>query len=271
MTDEVTTDNKVEIKSPDEPRLKHEVEEIIEREQAGAEGEQAEEGITTDETPQPKEEAPEWQSKLSEMEQQLQDFQNKYSNLERRYESSSEEGQRLARQLEQYRNREQYLRSNYDIDPLLEGYQEPAPPEERPITRQELEQWSIENQWRSAEDAFFSHPDNKDVAGNFVLKEMVKRLIFDDDGQYLRYPDRSPREAFGLAAAEVRNLIAGERLRGKEEVRQTRTQLERAAIAEGEGAPPKPTEDTSAEEETPGEDSYVEVWKKQRERTRGDW
>jgi len=227
-------------------------------------------GITTGQTPQPEKEAPEWQVKLSEMERQLQDFQNKYTNLEKRYQGSSEEGQRLARQLEQYRNREQYLRSNYDLDPLLEGYQEPVPPEEKPITRHELDTYVETMKWENAVEEFFSHPDNKDVSGNHLLKRLVKDAVFDESGYNLRWPGKSPRESLSLAANEVRNLIAGERMKGKEEVRQTRTKLEKAAITEGAGAPPKPDESTS-EEVTPGEDSYAKMWKEQRKRTRGDW
>ena len=264
MTEE-TTDNKVEeIKNPDAPRMTHEVEDIIAREEAAK---QPEEGVTPEETPEP--ETPDWQVKHSEMETQLAEMQEKYSNLENRYSGSSDEGKRLAAENERLKSQDEYLRNNYDLGPLLEGYEAPVVPEEQPITRADLERWQIETEWRGAEEGFFSHADNKDVAENPMMREMVKRWIFDDGGQYLRYPDASPFESFTAAAREVRNAMAGERLRGKEEVLKTRTELEQAAIVEGEGTQPV-VPDNKETEEVSGEDSYVEIWKKNKQRIQGD-
>ncbi len=103
-----------------------------------------------------------------------------------------------------------------------------------------------------------------------LMKEMVKRWIFDESGQYLRYPDKSPLESFSAAAQEVRNAITGERLRGKEEARTTRTQLERAAITEDSGARPEATPSDNKEDEVSAEDSYIDIWKKNRKQQLGE-
>jgi len=206
-----SADNKVdETPNPDTPRMKHEVEEIIEREQ---ETEQQPADSVTAETPQASE-VPEWQSQMEKMNTELEQMRKNYTNLEQRYESSSEEGKRLHRELERYKSQDQYLRENYDLDPLLEGYQAPVAPEQKPLTQADLQQWSIEQEWKSAENMFFSDSNNKDVAGHYLLRDMVKRMLFDDNHQYLRYPDKTPAEAFAAAATEVRNLLGGERLRG---------------------------------------------------------
>lgn len=265
MTDEAT-DNKVEeIQNPDAPRMTHEVEDIIAREQAE---QQPEEGVTPEETP-PESAEPDWQAQLAEMEAKLAAEEEARKNLESRYSSSSEEGKRLAAELERLKSQDEYLRSNYDLDPLLEGYEAPVAPEQQPITRADLERWQIENEWKGAENSFFHHPDNKDVAENPMMREMVKRWIFDDGGQFLRYPDASPLESFNAAAREVRNAMAGERLKGKEEVLKTRTELERANIVEDGGAQPEVTDNKEADTVS-GEDSYIDVWNKERARTRGD-
>ncbi len=264
MTEDAT-DNKVETKDPDLPILKHEVEEIIEREQAEKESE----GVTPKAEPEP--EVPDWQLKHSEMEKELAGMKEKYNNLDGRYTSSSEEGKRLAGEVEKYKSQDEYLRSNYNLDPLLEGYEAPVAPEEQPITRAELQQWQIENEWRGAEETFFHHPDNKDMGENPMLREMVKRWVFDDSGGLLRHPEATALESYALAAKEVRNFLAGERLRGKEESMTTRTELERANIVEDGGAQPEVTDNKDAEDTVSGEDSYVDVWKKNRERTQGDF
>lgn len=264
MTEE-TADNKVEeTKDPDAPVMTHEVEDIIAREQAA---QQPEEEKTSEETPEP--ETPDWQVKHSEMETQLAEIQEKYSNLENRYSGSSEEGKRLAAENVRLKSQDEYLRNNYDLGPLLEGYEAPAVPEEQPITRADLERWQIETEWRGAEESFFHHADNKDVAENPMMREMVKRWVFDDGGQYLRYPDASPSESFSAAAREVRNAMAGERLKGKEEVLQTRTELAQANIVEGEGTQPV-VDDNKATDEVSGEDSYADIWQKNKQRIQGD-
>jgi hypothetical protein len=49
----------------------------------------------------------------------------------------------------------------------------------------------------------------------------------------------------------------------------TKTQLEQAAIVEGEGAQPTVPDNTEADDTSDAEDSYIHVHRKQQERTRG--
>ena len=257
--------NNVDVETPDAPTLKHEVEELIEKEQAGTE----DEGVTPEATPEP--EVPNWEEQYQTLKAESEAQMEKFNHLESRYESSSTEGKRLSGELERLKGQDEYLRSNYDLGPLLEGYQyeEPVAPEEQPVTRADLERWQIENEWLGAERDFFGHSDNKDVSENPMMKAMVQRWIWDDGGGLLRYPEATAKQAFSLAAAEVRNAMAGERLKGKEEARMTKQQLDQAAIVEGESAQPTVTDNTETDDTSDAETSYISVHRKQQERTRG--
>lgn len=251
------TDNKVdEATEIDTPRLKHEVEEIIEREEAASREEEPEPAITSEETTATEE--PEGPS--------LQELQDRLANIEQRYSASSAEGKRLAEELRQYQQREEFLRNRWNIDELYDGYQHQPPPEERPITRRELEILQEQQRWKSAEETFFTRADNKDL-NNKVMKKAVIALLFNDDGS-LAFPDKTPIESFHAAAKEVRKIIAGERQRGKEEIMKTRTEMEKAALASGTATAP---ESATEEEDIPDENEYVNIWREHRKKTTGGW
>ena len=194
------------------------------------------------------------------------ELQAKLDNLSQRYESSSTEGKRLAAELKKREEKERFLQQRWDMDTLLEGYEEQPSPEDRPITRRELEEMQIQARWEAADERFFT--DNKDL-NHPVLKRTVKSLLFTEDGMQMRFPDKTPSEAFEEAAREVRQFLAQERLRGKEEVQTVRTEMSKAAIAEGADTGPSAVTE-EVDDLADAEYSYIEMWKKRRQQTVGD-
>ena len=198
--------------------------------------------------------------------QSLEELQQQLRNLEQRYESSSSEGQRLAAELKKREEKERFLQQRWDMDTLLEGYEEQPQPEDRPITRRELEEMQEIERWKRADERFFS--DNKDL-NHPILKRAVKSLLFTEDGSQMRFPDKTPHEAFEEVAREMRQFLAQERLRGKEEVQKVRTELSKAAIAEGADTGPSAVTE-EVDDLADAEYSYIEMWKKRRQQTVGD-
>jgi hypothetical protein len=246
---EETTDNKVETETddPDAPRMKHEVEEIIEAEEDAS----TEEVVTTEEEIPPTEEVVSDEETASE---ELTRLKQEYANLEQRYAGSSEEGKRLA-------DREKFLKERWNSEELFDGYEEQPSAEDKPITRRELQEMQEVQRWQGAEESFFTNPDNKDMT-HPIMERTVKAMLFQNDGS-IRYPDKSPRESFDLAAKEVRNYLAEQRQLGKQELTTTRTEMEKAAITDATSLGPDAV--TEAEEDEIHEDEYARMFRRQQE------
>lgn len=248
------TDNKVdEAAEVDSPRLKHEVEEIIEREEA-ASHEEEQPAITSEVEPD---------SLVDEPGESLEELKQRLENLESRYSSSSQEGKRLAQELERYKKREQYLQNRWDTEELFQGFEDhQTSDEDKPITRRELEIMNEQQRWKSAEETFFTNPDNKDIS-NPIVKKAVIAALFNDDGSMV-YPDKGPLESFAAAAKEVRKVLIGERQKAKEELMKTRTAMGKATLAEGDT---EKRETPVEEEEEIHEDEYARMWQRHKEQT----
>lgn len=246
-------DNKVdEAAEIDAPRLKHEVEEIIEREEAASLDEE-QTAITSDEA----EDSP-----VEEQGESLEELKQRLANLESRYGASSEEGKRLAQEVERYKKREQFLHSRWNETELYDGFEETTSDEDKPITRRELEIMNEQQRWKSAEETFFNRADNKDI-NNPILKKAVIAALFNNDGS-LVYGDKSPLESFTAAAKEVRKVLIGERQKAKEELMKTRTEMGKATLPEGDT---EKRETPTEEEEVFDENEYANMWQKHKEET----
>jgi len=258
---EEATDNKVETETgdPDAPRMKHEVEEIIEAEEdASTETSVTEDAEEITEAPVSDEETA--SEKLARLEQE-------HANLQQRYAGSSEEGKRLADELARKESRERFLKERWNAEELFDGYEEQPTAEDRPITRRELQEMQEVQRWQGAEESFFTNPDNKDMT-HPIMERTVKAMLFNPDGS-LRYPDRAPRDSFDLAAKEVRNYLAEQRQLGKQELQTTRTEMEKAAIADATSLGPEAM--VESDDDPIAEDEYVKMHKKHRQETGADW